>query len=328
MHAMEPTAIHLVLLNGDSDGVVYAEMQDWAGLVGIFPRDNIQTLITSKDFQCPGVYILVGEDQQNSVRTHVYVGETEVLSDRIRQHLTAKDKTFWKRVIVLKSLSGSLNKAHIKSLESRILKEIDEAKSVEIVNHTKFPAEPHLALHDRISVERFLLRFKVILKSLGFDFFSLKHSLGFSGIEDNPPTVLDYNNPIFELKSVGISALGRMVGDKFIVARGSTLRYLPDSLYAFYADQLISSNLIEYVENGKYICVRDIAFTSPSIAASILAGNQRSGWTAWKVLSTKITMREWSNNIDKMFGFDLSHPQFEEEGSEYGHSIPYSDIGS
>lgn len=310
---MEPIVIQLVLMEGDPDGVVLAEIPDWSGQVAAFPRDRVGQMEESGDFDCPGIYILIGEGQGEAQEEQVYVGESESLFTRIKQHLKSADKTFWKKVVILKSSSGVLNKAHVKSLESRILRELDSAGVVTVVNQNKLPSIPHLAHHDKISVERYLKRFKLILKSLGMHYFNPGRAMGLVEVGESQPSVLDYSNPIFEMKSVGISALGRIVGDQFVVAKGSTLRVLEDSYYSYYALQMISSNIITQINGNIYSFTRDVAFTSPSIAASIIAGNQRSGWTAWRVISTKITMRQWSDRMHSEFGIDLEHPSIEDK---------------
>ncbi|GGM21596.1 methionine sulfoxide reductase [Deinococcus aerophilus] len=286
-------------------------MHDWAGQVAIFPRDRIDQLLQNNDFACPGLYILVGENQANFGKDYVYVGETESLSARIKQHINSKNKTFWKKVIILKSVSGSLNKAHIKSLEAKILKDLSVAGSVNLTNQNKLLAEPHLASHDHINVAAFMRRYKLILRSLGFKFFSLNSSMGFTNEANGAPTILDYSNPIFELKSVGVHAFGRMLADKFVISKDSTLRHIGGGFYSFYSSQLIQKGILVLVCGSTYKFTKDSAFTSPSQAASILTGTSRSGWATWKIISTNITMRQWSDEMEKIFGLEMEHPDWD-----------------
>lgn len=305
---MDAAAIQVVLANGDPKGIIYAGMHDWAGRIAIFPRDDIEELVKNPDYSCPALYILIGEDQSNFGQESVYVGETEVANTRIKQHLSAQDKTFWKRAIILTSASGGLNKAHIKSLESIILKELDSAKAVSIKNQNKFLAYPHLAMHDEIIVSRYFKNYKVILRSLGYKIFEMRESLGFRDDSSETPTILNYSNPIFEIKSVGVTAHGRMLGDSFVVSKGSTIRHIEGGSHAYFAQQLIDSKLVTPLGNSFYIFQRDVAFSSPSLAASVVTGTTRSGWSNWKVLGTNITMRAWKDEMDQIFGFDMQYP--------------------
>lgn len=289
---MEPSAIHLILPDGDPDGVVIAEIQDWSGQIAIFPRDSIGRMEEFGDFSCPGIYLLVGENQTKFGEEHIYVGESESILTRLKQHIKDGGKNFWKRVIILRSKSGGLNKAHIKSIESILIRDLEAAKTVTLVNSNKLLSNPHLALHDRINVDKYITRFKMILKSLGLNFFSIRKSLGFSGIEGEPPTILDYSNPIFEINTVGARGYGRVVGQNFVVAKDSTLRFLGDGQYGFYARQMINRDIMSHLESNFYVLTRDTAFASHSLAASVIAGTQRSGWTSWKIKGTKITFRE------------------------------------
>lgn len=292
---------------GDPDGVVYAGMQDWSGQIIIIPRERVQEFDGSDELSCPGVYILVGENQSDFSMEYVYVGETESLKTRIRQHLSAKNKTFWKKIIILKSASGLLNKAHIKSLESRILLDMSVAKSVVLVNQNVNLTQPHLALHDKISVDVYLSRMKVIFRSLGINYFNLRSALGFNNIISENPTVLDYSNPIFECKTVGVSALGRMVGRDFVIAKGSTLRYVAKGPHGNHVRQLMKGGLLGGLGSNIYTFKRDVAFGSHSMAASIIAGTQRTGGTTWKIIGTRISFNQWEIEMNEVFGYQFSY---------------------
>lgn len=323
---MEAAALQLVLPSGDSEGVIIAEMQDWSGQVLILPRDAVSGVLVGVDLYCPGVYILVGENQSDFLRDYVYVGESESIATRIKQHLKSKDKNFWRRVIVLKSKSGNLNKAHVRYMESRLLAEIQSADVVAVSNQNKKLAENHLTPYDRINADIYINRLKIIMKCLGVNYFSKKSPLGLKGQESETPTVLNYSNPIFEIRTVGAHAFGRRVGDSFVVAKGSTLRHLSSGPYATHVQQMVSRGVLKFHEGPIYSFVRDVAFTSVSLAASIIAGTQRSGYASWKILSTKTTMRQWEESMNEVFGFDFDYSQLETVSVYVGKSINFDEL--
>lgn len=260
----------------------------------------------------------MGENPKNSSENLVYVGESESISNRLKQHMKDEGKNFWRKVIILSSKSGSLNKAHIKSIESTLIKEIDNIKAVELANNSRSIGSPHLALHDQINVNRYVSRFKLILKSLGINFFSERRLMGLPGPESESPTVLDYSNPIFEIQTVGAKAYGRVVGQNFVLSKGSTFRVVDEDQYGLYARQMISKGILVKLEGNFYVLSRDTAFASHSLAASMVAGKQRSGWTSWKIKGTGITFKAWEEKMSAIFGLEF---EFENGSAKFFDSI-------
>ena len=70
-----------------------------------------------------GIYILTGTDPLSG-SPRAYIGEAEVIRDRLKQH---KTKEFWISAIVFVSKDENLTKAHVRYLESRLLTEATQA---------------------------------------------------------------------------------------------------------------------------------------------------------------------------------------------------------
>lgn len=307
MFLMDPLAIQVILHEGIPGGIRFAEMPEWSGQIAVFPRDKVSYMSMSGEFECPGIYILVGEDQTGPGEQAVYVGETESLHTRIRQHLKSNNKTFWKYAILLKSSSGKLNKAHIKRLESDILRDISLAGVARITNQVLPPKSPHLSPHDTISTEKYLRYFQIILKTLGFNFFDRQMAMGVDTGVGNSSIALNYINPIFEIITVGAKATGRMIGRDFVVSKSSTFRYIGQGMYGAYASQLINKGILLPINPPYYELQRDTAFASHSLAASLIAGSQRSGGKSWKILGTIITFDEWEKSMSESLGFKFEY---------------------
>ena len=87
------------------------------------PRTDLDELLAREELQKPGVYILVGTDPDKGSPS-CYVGEAEVVRDRLRQH---RVKDFWVHAVVFVSKDENLTKAHVRYLEGRL---IEQAKAV------------------------------------------------------------------------------------------------------------------------------------------------------------------------------------------------------
>jgi len=133
----------------------------------------------------------------------------------------------------------------------------------------------------------FIEQLRTVLPILGFDLFRPA---------GGPP--MDDKGPIFELDAVGIRATARELDDGFIVLTGSTARRdgtaaFPEG-YRTLRDQLVKDGkLVECPEPGHYRFAADVAFPSPSAAASVVMAGSASGPREWKLRGTGQTYKVW-----------------------------------
>ena len=103
--------------------------------------------------------------------------------------------------------------------------------------------------------------------------------------------------PVFEMSPVGLHATMRIIGDEFVVHKGSTARKtgLPSWVsYRSLRDQLVEDGvLVDGANEDQYIFAEEYAFASPSAAASVVYGGAQSGRTAWRHRHTGQPLRDW-----------------------------------
>jgi len=92
-------------------------------------RSNIKDLLSLELPHQLGIYFLIGYDDNHE--TCIYVGETENVKDRIKQH---SDREFWNECIIFIDSMGALNKAHAKFLEQEIYNDLKTANQVKLEN--------------------------------------------------------------------------------------------------------------------------------------------------------------------------------------------------
>ena len=68
-----------------------------------------------------------------SGKPSAYIGEAEVLRDRLRQH---RNKDFWVSVVAFVSKDENLTKAHIRFLEGELIKEATTSGRAKLENGT------------------------------------------------------------------------------------------------------------------------------------------------------------------------------------------------
>jgi hypothetical protein len=130
--------LELFFIDGRPDGMLTAEVFNWTGHVLVAPRTQIFEALQREQAKFTGVYILLGEiDGEDTL----YLGEADDVSSRIRNHDTGKE--WWTTAIIITSTSNSLNKAHVRYLESRLIEEAKKIGKASLENSTA-PGRPVL----------------------------------------------------------------------------------------------------------------------------------------------------------------------------------------
>ena len=168
--ANDPFTIRIFVPDGDPEGVRIIDRMNWTGLGIVFPREKWPATKHRLEFSRAGVYILVGYRAEGDELPTVYIGEGDVIRNRIESHFQNKD--FWSRAIVFTASNNSLNKAHVKWLEYALLKRAAEAKQSKPDNDTT-PQEPGLSEAERSDTEGFLREILQILPLVGLRAFEV-----------------------------------------------------------------------------------------------------------------------------------------------------------
>ena len=76
----------MFLVDGTPTGIRTAEIMNWTGSTIVAPRSQIAELIQREEVSRTGVYFLVETDAGISGKPIVYIGESDDVGKRIRQH--------------------------------------------------------------------------------------------------------------------------------------------------------------------------------------------------------------------------------------------------
>ncbi len=218
-------SLRLFLVDGTPNGLLTAEIMNWTGHVLTGPRSKLAELVQRPECARTGVYFLVGPDPDNSLRSKVYIGESDDVAKRLKTHNRPEDaggKDFWERVCLVTSKDQNLTKAHVKYLESLLIGIAGNLGRCELVNGT---AHEYISLpeSDRADMAFFLEQIRTVLPVLGFDFLrELSRPTTTALTATNPVSV----SPIFTMaaQKYGASATAQEVDGEFVVLKGSTAR--------------------------------------------------------------------------------------------------------
>jgi len=159
-------SIRIYLKDGTVTGIKFGEVVNQTIQSISCPRPRAAELNSYVESKRPGVYFLIGQDEESG-EPKVYFGEVENVSDRLHNHLANRD--FWSELILFVSKDENLTKSHVKYLESRLIQIANTTKRYIIDNYNRSqPAS--LPAADKDAMEKFLIYIKLLNGVLGHKF--------------------------------------------------------------------------------------------------------------------------------------------------------------
>lgn len=168
--ANDPYTIRIFVEDGDPEGVRIIDHMNWTGQAVAFPRDKWADIRTRKDFDEPGVYVLIGYTSSDDDLPTLYIGEGDGVRTRIDSH--AKSKDFWSWGILFSSTNRGLNKAHVQWLEYALVQQAKVAARSHLDNSNE-PLEPALNVSEKAGTRKFLNEILQILPLAGLRAFEI-----------------------------------------------------------------------------------------------------------------------------------------------------------
>ena len=268
---MHGKTIEIFLANGTADGIVTAEISNWNGKVIKIPRNVVD--ICGKEFEetkDAGVYLLLVNDELTNRLVSIYVGESENVLERLKEHIQSfnsengKENFYWHTALAF--VGKDLNKANIRFIESELSKIIQQNGRYKILN--KYYNNISMKKSHIAAALEFIDNIKMVINAMGY--FVLKEI----GEGKESADLLSCNVE-------GKVATGFVSSGGFTVLKGSGVSSnIVSSLskgYKKLRDNLEQSKIIV---NNEF--VKDYEFNSPSAAASVVRGGSASGNMTWK----------------------------------------------
>ena len=305
MSAAIGRSLELYYIDGRPDGMLTAELFNWTGHVLMAPRTQIAAALRRTEAGHAGVYLLLGEQ---GGQPHAYVGESEDIATRIRQHDAAKD--WWTSTVLVTTTGNKLNKAHVRYLEARLIEEARSIGRVLLDNGTN-PSRPSLSEADVAKMEAFLDNLLVVLPAVRVDMFiqrtraAMITSPAISAAQPEVASAAKISKEqdtsvrfLLDLPKHDLQATARLQDGEFIVEAGSMARSRWEGVagqtasYAPLHEELVRSGVLT-MQGDRRVFAQDYAFRSPSAAAAVVTGRSTSGPTAWRVQGQDMTYKDW-----------------------------------
>lgn len=284
-------SLKLFLVHGTPSSVVIAGLGVSTVVTLVAPRAAMADLLARQESKRTGVYLLVGPDPELPSRPKVYVGEGDDVAARLIAHDKDPAKDFFERVCLVVSKDEDFTKAHCRYLEGRLIAAIKSTGRARLVNGTE-PVPRGLPEPEVADMERVLAEVELVLPTLGFDILRAEEASS-SSIGAGADA-----EPIWRFTGGKCDATAREEGGLFKVLGGSIARAkeaesASDAIRSG-RQQLLLEGTVEPTADGKmWRFTKDVAFSSPSAAASAVYGGSVSGPQYWKHSITGQTYGEW-----------------------------------
>ncbi|WP_245291952.1 GIY-YIG nuclease family protein [Methylobacterium tarhaniae] len=292
--------MRLYLADGSPTGILTAEIMNWTGHALVAPRSRLGEALSRDEATRTGVYFLVGDDPEQPTKSRVYVGEGDSVIDRIKSHAKDSSKDFWSRVCIVTSKDANLTKSHVRYLEHRFVELTKSADRANLANGNE-PGRKALPESDIADMEFFISQVEVILPVVGFDFLRPKGKIHAPEISNDKSKaqlgpqidlILTSGKHGYEARAVEVDGeLTVLAGSKATTKSG----YAANS-YAPLRDQLIKDGRLVPSADPQFLeFAADVAFMSASAAAAVIKNSNSNGRTAWRLVGTGQTLKEWQD---------------------------------
>ena len=266
--------IELFFVTGAADGLVTAELSNWNAQAIRIPREDVyhstrEDIVSVLDGV--GVYFLVCKGE-NRARDSVYVGESESLRERLRQHLrdhdAGRENFYWNFAVAF--VGGRLDKALIRYLENKLVGALKSCDKCLCLTQNTFQ-NPRLKPAQIAAMDEFLENIETLMSALGLSFMIPIPS----GTDD---TVY------YWCKSGCASAMGFRSPDGFTVVKDSRVsdHVAPRFDQTARAYSRLRKELEEDGTIRAGVFTKNHEFSAPSAASSVVLGHNSSGNKEWK----------------------------------------------
>lgn len=269
LHGVTAYSLTISVPTGDPDELRVVGMSNWIGKGLQFSR-NPSDAVVAAGLDQPGIYLLTGDLMEvGTQQNHIYIGESENISRRLRDHQKKSALDFWTRTLCFTASNKFLNKGHLRYIESQLLRRARETANWHVANENT-PGLTALGESDEIAAKQFLDTATVVSSILGVSAFRRPTPKG--GVR-------------LYLSGPDSRAEGEEQAGGFLVMSGSLMRKvetptLQDSIRDLRARLLREERVVS--EGVSYRLVNDHLFSSPSTAAAVLLGRSANGRTEWK----------------------------------------------
>lgn len=265
-----PFALSLFLADGTANGLKIIEKSNWNGCGLSCPKKVLFEKHRKRaEFNKPGVYFLIGENEENMLSKRLYIGEADPIMPRLEDHFRKKE--WWTEVMVFTATDQTLNKAFVQYFEAQLV-QLAHKSGRYCIENGNIPIVSTLSERERAICEGFLREILLCLPLLGINL--------------EPNTQPESKDVILSIRGKGLIARGIETSDGFVVLTNSEVttketKTIPESINRL-RKSLLEQGIVRNDGSGKLKFTTDHRFGSPSTASSVVLGCSSNGRDVWK----------------------------------------------
>lgn len=259
------------LVDGDPRGIRNVFISNKICNMYVIPRQRMQDANANEDIKLeqPAFYILLGGEDDFASLPQAYIGQTENFKERVKSHESSKD--FWNTALVFIAKDNSLTRADVHYIEAKEIKKAKKVKAYSLDENKNQPTPPNLPPHLRDAVSEFMEDIELLTAFMGCTIFT-----------SAAPIHSKSDAETYFFKSRGGDAQAIYHDGIVTVLEGSIIAPTNAPKFKNKAKRNeMLENLTEDVDGNRRLKVNK-DFSSPSMAATFVAGNNFNGWMAWK----------------------------------------------
>ncbi|MEE1651382.1 GIY-YIG nuclease family protein [Brachybacterium sp. J144] len=298
--------VRLFLVDGKPGGLMTAEIGNWTGHVLKGKRLELGEIRTRPEASRTGIYILFGTgDDDERV---AYIGESDNVGKRLVDHDAKKD--FWDEVVIVTSKDANFTSAHVRYLESRLVRIAKDIGRIPLVNIQGPTGGADLPEADASDMDYFIDQVRILMPVLGHDIFrgrATAQSALAGRAEGQTALELEQvapDSPAFFLRATkGMDARAQVIDGEFTLLEGSIVssvmrrseKQAASTARQFENRSLQHADLMKVVEplGGGELgrVLKDVVYSSPSAAAAVVLGRASANGRI-----------EWVDELGKSYG--------------------------
>lgn len=288
---MSGKQVRLFLVDGKPGGLMTAEIGNWTGHVLRGKRLELGEIRKRTEAGRTGIYILFGSNSEGD--SVAYIGESDNVGKRLVEHDSKKD--FWDEVAIITSKDANLTSAHVRYLESRLVRIAKTVGRVPLENVQGPTGGADLPEADASDMDYFIEQVRILMPVLGYDIFRGRAA----SVPERPTTTggqaalgledMTVDSPLFHLRTTkGVDAHAQVIDGEFTVLEGSIVsgamrrsgKQSASTARQFENRALQHAEMVKSAvafEDGSLArLTKDIVYSSPSAAASVVVGRASS----------------------------------------------------
>ncbi len=290
--------VSIYLEDDDYKGIKTIGVRNWSGQAVSAPIGSLKKLKDRDALKTPGVYFIFGINGETGEEV-VYIGEAESPIDRLLSHEKLKDDIDWQEAVIFTD-TNDLNKAHIKFLESNLVKLAQEAKRYNIHNRN-IPQCPQMNKPgDSDAMFEFIDFIRIIFSAISHRVLEPIYQRQIS--KDKVDDIEEKDNGLSVTLSIkDIKASGIYNDGGILILEGSSASISDtQSMSLFHKntkEELIKKGILVIpVDKNEYVFSEDYFFKSVHKASTIIAG-RKAGFWSWK-MKDGVRLRDYLNSLN------------------------------